>query len=558
MSQKLRPIDAELEGEQLENAPEENQPRSGRLFLTGAPWWVVSVSLHALVLAFVALITWTLVEEKQPEVITVFTSKTPVDLPPKQPPQPTDAPIEQPINLRTPQTGDEQIVNLVETSLAELIETKDTDNPNDTGARGDPKNHALFPDQTNDPEGGGGKDAPTDTLYDAIGTSGGTPGSGDGWGTGNGNGVGVGNGNGNGGFGDGRVGHERLVRRLLPPGLGTENAVSRALAWLARNQEADGHWDCVKHGGKQADVAVSGLALLAFLGQGHTEKLGKYKDVVSKACTWLRSQQNADGSIYKQGDTHGVGYHHAIGGLALVEAAAMHGRAETVTAAQKAIEYTEKHQEGDGSERKGWRYGPKTPGDMSVSGWFIMQLKSAKLGKLKVDGQAFDGAIKFLDSCEQKGNAADPYSGHRYGYTDSNNLGYRTTTIGCLCRIFLGWNADDVKGGFTWAIERGGLPQWDANGSRVDLYYWYYASLTAFQLDFETFKRIAIPMMRTLVENQRKGDPAAEGSWDPVGAYSEYWGRVGQTALGALCLEVVYRYPRLADLRGAVSGQSGK
>lgn len=33
-----------------------------------------------------------------------------------------------------------------------------------------------------------------------------------------------------------------------------------------------------------------------------------------------------------------------------------------------------------------------------------------------------------------------------------------------------------------------------------------------------------------------------DGSWDPVGDYSTEWGRVGQTALSCLCLEVYYRY----------------
>jgi hypothetical protein len=38
----------------------------------------------------------------------------------------------------------------------------------------------------------------------------------------------------------------------------------------------------------------------------------------------------------------------------------------------------------------------------------------------------------------------------------------------------------------------------------------------------------------------RQGDDA--GSWEPKGPYSNEWGRVGQTALSALCLEVYYRY----------------
>ena len=49
-------------------------------------------------------------------------------------------------------------------------------------------------------------------------------------------------------------------------------------------------------------------------------------------------------------------------------------------------------------------------------------------------------------------------------------------------------------------------------------------------------------MKSALVTNQcKQGDEM--GSWNPVGAFSNAWGRVGETALGCLCLEVYYRYP---------------
>jgi hypothetical protein len=65
----------------------------------------------------------------------------------------------------------------------------------------------------------------------------------------------------------------------------TEQAVKAALRWLADNQAADGRWDPRAHdagketkvlgqnrqgAGSRADTAMTGLALLAFLGSGHT------------------------------------------------------------------------------------------------------------------------------------------------------------------------------------------------------------------------------------------------------------------------------------------------
>ena len=48
------------------------------------------------------------------------------------------------------------------------------------------------------------------------------------------------------------------------------------------------------------------------------------------------------------------------------------------------------------------------------------------------------------------------------------------------------------------------------------------------------------PGQSKLTTQRKEGDE--RGSWDTVGTYSDSWGRVGQTAIGAMCLEVYYRY----------------
>ncbi|MCK5578312.1 MAG: HEAT repeat domain-containing protein, partial [Planctomycetes bacterium] len=90
-------------------------------------------------------------------------------------------------------------------------------------------------------------------------------------------------------------------------------AVEDALNWLARHQEKEGFWDyngytkhCspknkqeeTKYIKRDHDIAVTGLALLAFLGAGHTHQPGqqisdglprggKYKPNVERALKWL-------------------------------------------------------------------------------------------------------------------------------------------------------------------------------------------------------------------------------------------------------------------------------
>ncbi|MCW8133645.1 MAG: terpene cyclase/mutase family protein [Planctomycetota bacterium] len=497
--------------EDLDDAPESAPPTAGFLDevgqkFGGAPWWAISGSFHALLLLMLTLIGMAIIRNSEKDIIvTTSMVKDPIKEDPKIP-KPDVKPVKMPVESEEPILQPTIVTHEISEAVEDLV------------------NDQLNVD-ANDPKGDEG-------ISDAdTGRSGFT--------------VCLGSGGG----GSNRFGRPDSIGSMKSMaskrgGRETVDSVMLALEWLAKHQEPDGHWDCVKYGGKQADVAVTGLSLLAFLGAGHSEKVGQYKDNVKRAVYWLTSIQGDDGKYYKQGETHGIGYHHAIASLAMAEAAGMGRIAETIKSAQKGVDYsTEKHQQGEGSDKGGWRYGPKESPDLSVSGWFIMSLKSAKVAGLHVNPASFDGAIKFLDKVEEKGNAGDPYGGNRFGYMQPGHA-TRTTAIGNLCRQFMGWKRDDLRGGIEFFVNQGGVPQWNGNGASVDLYYWYYGTLSVYQLDAphgDLWKRWNEAMKKALLDNQRKGGDE-NGSWDPVGAYSEYWGRVGQTALGALCLEVYYRY----------------
>ncbi|MCZ7649446.1 MAG: terpene cyclase/mutase family protein [Planctomycetota bacterium] len=508
MARQDEMVEDELLDEELE---EEEQGPGGEGFFDSlssqfgsAPWWVISGAFHALLLLLLTLVGMALMRAKGDDVVIT------TDLEKSKPPEydekkPRDV-FKNPVPVDSDQPPVENpVVTHEEVEISDHVETEN--DMDQATAKGD--ENAI----SDVPLGGVGTVA-------AIGLGGG----------------------GGGAFGHRTGGGRRRLAMRGGGGKATESAVDAALKWLADHQEADGHWDCIKYGGKEADVASTGLALLAFLGAGHTEKVGKYKDNVKRAAAWLRSIQSDDGKYYKQGETHGIGYHHAIAGLAMAEAAGMGRVPETKASAQKGVNYSiDTHQCGDASDKRGWRYAPKQEGDLSVSGWFIMQLKSAKVAGLQVDPAGFEGAIKFLDSVEAKGAAGDSYGGNRYGYKDPQSVGVRRTAIGNLGRQFLGWKKEDLQGGVEWFVQQGGTPQWGAAGGSVDLYYWYYGTLCVFQQGGELWKKWNDDMKKALCDNQRKGGDE-DGSWDPVGAYSQYWGRVGQTALGCLCLEVYYRY----------------
>jgi len=331
-------------------------------------------------------------------------------------------------------------------------------------------------------------------------------------------------------------------REAIRRGGGTiegESAVNAALEWLARHQEPTGNWDTVKYGARDcADTGITGLAVLAFLGAGHTEAAGKFKLNVRKGVKWLIDVQKKQGrGCIWQGRAaepagYGPGYHHAIAGLALAEAYGMARNPLVGKAAQDAIDYSiERHQK----EYSGWRYGPRTEPDTSVTGWFIMQLKSARVAQLKVDGKGFAGAQAWLDKVEEKAEYKG-YRGGRFSYQPGRNPARTMTAAGMLGRLFMGTKPDMLRGGGEMLLEN--LPDW----RRKDFYYWYYGTLDMFQMGGDYWKAWNPAMRDMLIREQRRGGDD-DGSWDPSdSASSDYKCRVMSTALGALCLEVYYRY----------------
>jgi hypothetical protein len=323
---------------------------------------------------------------------------------------------------------------------------------------------------------------------------------------------------------------------------GSENAVEAALAWLYRHQDQDGHWDAMKwEGSAKTDPGVTGLALLAFLGAGYTETEGKYTSTVKRASQWLAAQQGADGLIGKgfQGSEEGdVGYNHSIAGLALAEAYGMSKNSATGAAAQKAVDYSANVHQTKGS---GWRYTPGSEADLSVTGWFVMQLKSAKIAGLRVPDAAFQGAVTFTDS------VSDQYGKCRYK-ADWLSPNYTMTSVGMLVRLYTGSAPGDAKvsGGANYLLQK--LPVWGENGMGVNMYYWYYGTMTMFQVGGDPWKKWNGALRDMLCSNQRRAGPKdgtaadVDGSWDPVCEWGTRGGRVYSTATGALCLEVYYRY----------------
>jgi len=320
--------------------------------------------------------------------------------------------------------------------------------------------------------------------------------------------------------------------------------VRSALEWLAANQEPAGHWDTARHGGGRetrvlghdrdsagahADTGISALALLVFLGAGHTHLDGDYRPTVQRGLQFLLHSQAADGNLAGEARMFARMYCHGMAALALSEAYAMTGDSRLRRPVERAVAYTVRAQHPtDG----GWRYLPGDAGDMSQFGWQLMALKSAQLAGVPVPATTQEGMRRFL----QRASA-----GRHGGLASYRPHGPPTVTMtaeALVCRLMLYPQRRDAAVDEAVAALLEELPGRDET---MNLYYWYYATIALFQIGgpaWETWNAHLQP--RLLAAQETHG--AAAGSWPPDTVWGSYGGRVYTTAMAALCLEAYYRY----------------
>jgi hypothetical protein len=220
-------------------------------------------------------------------------------------------------------------------------------------------------------------------------------------------------------------------------------------------------------------------------------------------------------------------YCHSMSTLALGEAYSMTGDTRLRPFVERAVRYTLAAQD---PQTGGWRYRPGDTGDMSQFGWQVMSLKSAQLSRLDIPERSRLGMVRFIDQCSsgsQRGLAS-----YRPGERPSRTM----TAESLVCRLFVGVYRDEqLREAERFLLEE--LPQAD----KENFYYWYYGTLAMFQVQGEGWLKWNQALQQQLLSRQRTdGDWA--GSWNPDPIWGSYGGRVFSTALGALCLEVYYRY----------------
>jgi hypothetical protein len=343
-----------------------------------------------------------------------------------------------------------------------------------------------------------------------------------------------------------RCSQEDRLARLRETG-GTpecEAAVVKALDWLQSKQSANGSWP-----GGNNPAAMTGLALLAYLGHCETPISPKYGETVLRAIHYLVNLGlKNDGRLSEKPGAKHWPYEHAIATYALAEATTFckqinYDIPQLAEVTQKAGQFIIDHQH---TRSGGWDYNydrtGNRGGDLSIAAWHIQALKACDH-----TGLEFKGLQKSLrDAARYVTRLANDRGGFGYTGPNSHNREYDTLTgAGVLSLQLAGMgNSREARRGIQY-IRKNSKFEYDSQFS--DLYGHYYeaqAMMNRGGRDWDWYNNL---FRDQLVKTQ-----LPNGSWPAPGAKSGgkiravapqfTTNEVYRVTLNTLMLEVYYRF----------------
>lgn len=336
--------------------------------------------------------------------------------------------------------------------------------------------------------------------------------------------------------------------------LKVESSIDRGLEWLAGQQQEDGRFPS----DDVAQPAVTSLAVMAFLSRGHVPDHGLYGMKMAKAIDFVLSTQRRDGIFSLMPvepppahltPAHTAIYNHSIAGLMLGEVYGMtsgtrSGRIES--AINRALIF---HREVQVRKKQvptdigGWRYGyPESPdasSDMSVTGWALMFLRSARNAEFNVPKQYFDEGLDFVERCYEKNPKNHVPGVFRYRPPTPDGAGPPQTTLAntasAMLTLILGGRQDheSVTTGVKWFTSRKYPRAWETS------YYYlstYYSSQAMAQVGGDAWNQIFPQITRSLL-----GEQAKDGSWPADVTTERKFGSSYTTSLAVLALTPPYQ-----------------
>ena len=330
-----------------------------------------------------------------------------------------------------------------------------------------------------------------------------------------------------------------------------ESSVDRGLHWLSLRQAEDGSFPS----DEIAQPAVTSLAIMAFLSRGHLPDQGPYGETISRGIDFVLSTQRRRGYFSLAPvippanhltPSQTVVYNHSIAGLMLGEVYGMCSgeRSQRIEKAiHRALIYHREVQSRTKSKESdfgGWRYGypesPEAASDMSVTGWALMFLRSARNAEFNVPKQYFDEGLNFVELCFEPDASQHEKGVFRYRPHASQSKPQITlaNTASATLTLILGGrhNHIGVKTSVKWFRSRNYPRPWENN------YYYlasYYSSQAMAQVGGDSWDQLFPQIAAGLLEEQTDA-----GNWPAGGSSEKRYGPAYSTSLAVLALTPAY------------------
>ena len=311
-----------------------------------------------------------------------------------------------------------------------------------------------------------------------------------------------------------------------------QKQISSAVAARARKPYLAGSFESRMVG----NTGISGLCVMAFLAKGHTPGTGPYGQVINDGIDYILSTSQTDGLLISpdRSGRNGSGpmYAHCIATLLLSEVSGMvspnrQKKLDRALPKALALILTAQRVRKRSRDAGGWRYRPNSSdSDLSLTGWALMALRSARLNGAAVPTESITDAVKYVMRCRTRdwGFSYQAYSGS----SSPSRVG-----VGLLCLELCGrqHGSEVTRRAADYILKR-----YHGNrhfGGSHAAYSVYYCSQAMFQVGGRHWEQWGRRLYTTLLNIQKK-----DGSWTLSGSRG---GASYSTAMCVLAMTVSYR-----------------
>jgi hypothetical protein len=305
--------------------------------------------------------------------------------------------------------------------------------------------------------------------------------------------------------------------------------VERALKWLASQQQPDGSFPTRETG----QPGVTSLCLLAFISHGHMPGEGPYGQSLARAVDFIQECQNPNGLISLAGPKGltinrrvsrelgtAAAYNHAISSLTVSEYYGMsqtdrsEEMKEVISKALSATLEMQRWPKDQPEDRGGWRYIDEFDhwdSDVSITGWNLMFLRSARNAGFEVPKESIDDAVAFI-----RRSFTPKYGVFEYIISPVDTRSRGMAGAGILAMAHAGLHeSEEAKQSGEWLLKQNfaqynRIEPFDQPGYQHDRYHYalFNSCQGMYQLGGRYWKEFFPPVVRTILANQQP-----DGSW---------------------------------------------